>query len=334
MSNEIAVREPPKVIAEITSRAGEIAAVLPKSIPSDRYLATFKTACMKEPRILKCTPRSVVEAVMKAAADGLVLDGREAAIQVRKCKMGKDSSGKDVWGEVAVYVPMFQGLQKRVRNSGEISAFLGASIVYEAEIARDAEGKPVNPSPLTGGLRFVYERGDNERIFHDPILFEHPGKPVAVYSIVRMRDGTLSRELMTRAQVEAIKMRGARDGKPANPVWISDEEEMWKKTVIRRHCKKLPMDGDLARVFENLDMAEGQIIDAEPQEPQDGDQPAAPARPRKKAGAGAQRVREAAQQTPEPEREPEPDTEDHDPLTGEIVDDRDMPDQIDGPSYF
>ena len=57
-----------------------------------------------------------------------------------------------------------------------------------------------------------------------------------------MKDGEKSREFMDVDQVTAIQNR-SRSGK-SGP-WITDWDEMAKKTVVRRHRKRLPMSTDL-----------------------------------------------------------------------------------------
>lgn len=272
-------RQSSPAIAAIEAKADHLAQLTKGIIPTDRFMATFKMAVMKNPDLQNCSASSLLEAVSRAAADGLMIDGREAALQVRNAKTGMNGN-KAVYGKVAVYVPMFQGLMKRARNSGEISAFLGAHIVYANEVARNPAGDLIDPSPSTGGPRFTFTKGDDERIFHDPIIFGDTGAPVAVYSIVRLKDGTLSRELMTWAQVMAVKNRNVKKGKNRdgeeyttglNPVWETDEDEMAKKTCIRRHCKKLPLSSELSQIFANMDAAHGPQDD-EGFDPDDGAQ--------------------------------------------------------------
>ena len=76
------------------------------------------------------------------------------------------------------------------------------------------------------------------------------GKPYAYYCRVLMKDGTTKCEVMTRAEVEAIRGR-SRAGN-SGP-WVSDFDEMAKKTVFRRCQKWLPISPEIRDALEKDD---------------------------------------------------------------------------------
>jgi recombination protein RecT len=121
---------------------------------------------------------------------------------------------------------------------------------------------------------------------HKPNL-SNRGKLIAVYSIVTMKDGEKSREVMSVEDVLAIKAR-SRSG--SSGPWVSDFAEMAKKTVIRRHSKRLPLSTDIDGVLKEDDelfMPE----QAAPEAAQAAEAPAAPKRP--------SRLQKVAEQAPE-----------------------------------
>ena len=274
------------VVARVERSVDSIAKLLPKNMPSERFLNTFWATMNRQPDLKECDPHSVLDCVSKAAQDGLIIDGREAAIVTFNSKKRvKNESGQwvDQFVKTAQYIPMRNGLIKRIRNTGEVST-LDQTIVYEEEIR---EG------------RFVWKAGDDGYIKHDPIFDRDPGKPVLVYSIARLRDGSISRCVMRKDQVLKIK---ARSRSANSGPWVTDEEEMWKKTCLRRHSKDLPMDADLRRIFESDDYDGSATLDGEAEEVKEP--VTSPARTgRKKPGAAAA----ALNQNPP-----------HDPETGEI----------------
>lgn len=276
------------VVALIDRRKSDIAKLLPMAVPSERFIKTFKATIQRQPELLDCDPQSVLDSVTKAAQDGLIIDGREAAIVTfnsRKRQRNAHGQWVDVPAKIAQYIPMRNGLIKRIRNTGEVST-LDQTIVYEQEIA---EG------------RFVWKAGDDGYITHDPIFDRDPGKPVLVYSIARLRDGSISRCVMRKDQVEKIK---ARSRSSNSGPWVTDTEEMWKKTCLRRHSKDLPMDADLRKIFDSEDYDPPATIDAKAEDVEETKtQPAKPTR--KRAGAAA-----AALNNEPP----------HNPETGEILD--------------
>src|SRR3546814_7487569 len=81
----------------------------------------------------------------------------------------------------------------------------------------------------------------------------------AAYSIATYMDGTMSYEVMSRAEINKVRqvsktgalgMVDRRTKKPIEPKgpWVDWFGEMAKKTVMRRHAKTLPMSGDLLDV--------------------------------------------------------------------------------------
>src|SRR4051794_31210645 len=124
--NELAVKAPSSKQQLVMARKNEIQAMeadlkkmLPSSVPSDKFIRTVQTAVTLNPDLAECDKNSVLGACMKAAADGLVLDGREATLTIYNTKVKKN--GQESWVKMAQYIPMVAGVIKRVRNSGEVS---------------------------------------------------------------------------------------------------------------------------------------------------------------------------------------------------------------------
>ena len=202
----------------------QFALALPKHIPSERFTRVAMTAVNSNPDIAggNVNLRSVQAAVMSACQDGLVIDGREAALVVHNTKNGK----------VATYIPMVSGLIKKMRNTGEIST-ISTGLVYQREFD---EG------------RFEYIKGDTESLRHEPILFGEKGDLIGVYAVVTLKDGQKIREFMDMKQIE--KVRGvSRAGDSQYGPWTKWFEEMCEKSVLRKVSKKCPMATDLDKVF-------------------------------------------------------------------------------------
>jgi recombination protein RecT len=191
---------------------GQFATVLPKHIPAERFGRVVLTAVQTTPELLNVERRSLWNACMRAAQDGLLPDGRLAALVVFKDKKR---------GPIAQYMPMIAGIRQKIRNSGEVSTF-DAHVVHEKDL-------------------FDYELGDDPHIVHRPVRGDR-GKIIAAYSVALLKDGSRSREVMWIDEIEQVrKMSRAGDGGP----WVTWYGEMCKKTVARRHAKVLPMSSDI-----------------------------------------------------------------------------------------
>lgn len=274
------------IIAEqLDENAVRIAEAAPgKNLPSARVIRIAKQAINKNKLLSECSAGSIVNSCIMAAADGLVCDGREAALVPYK----KNVKGKDgKWTEIfeAQYIPMYRGLIKMMHRSGLVST-VEVATVYQNEY----------DSPD----HWQYERGDGGFIKHKPILLEERGRPVLFYAVVTMRDGGRSRHVMSIADI----YRAIGKAKDINPLWKTEYthnwEEMCKKTPLRALSKTLPFESDIAAAFDDHGV-NGDYepdTDAEPGEPEIQ-------RPRKKAGAAAAKLN--------------PKTIDHDPETGEVI---------------
>jgi recombination protein RecT len=83
--------------------------------------------------------------------------------------------------------------------------------------------------------------GDEERIEHEPDLYS-PGEIIAAYAIATHKDGTKSRDVMTLAEIEQVRLCSKTGTSGPWRDWYS---EMARKTVIRRLAKSLPLSTEL-----------------------------------------------------------------------------------------
>ncbi|PYJ10765.1 MAG: hypothetical protein DMF06_05010 [Verrucomicrobia bacterium] len=238
--------------ADLELRAEEFKMVLPSHINPAKFQRTALTAAQANTALQSCDRRSFITACMKAAQDGLLPDGREAAIVPFNTRVKTAKGWQSL--KLAQYMPMVWGLRKKILQSGEITD-LFASVVYRQEL----EGE--NP-------RFIYEEGANRTLRHRPILdpdFAPTDDDIVLaYSVATFANGYQSFEVMRRHEINAVRdtsqtgAEGKTDnkGNPINPKgpWVDWFAEMAKKTVVRRHSKTLPQSGDIIADVEADDM--------------------------------------------------------------------------------
>lgn len=214
MSDVATIEKPASPLAivrrDLDRMSSQFEAALPKHIPLERFKRVVMTAIQQNPSLLDCDKRSLFNAAMRAAQDGLLPDGRDGALVPFK--------GKVQW------LPMVAGLRKKVRNSGELST-------WEVHVVHEKDD-------------FNFELGDDPFIKHKPFFGGDPGKVIAAYSVATLNDGEKSREVMSVAEIERIRDM-APAGKAKDSPWSNHFEEMCRKTVARRHSKVLPMSTDL-----------------------------------------------------------------------------------------
>lgn len=204
------------VVADVQKMEKQFALALPEHVSPDRFVRVVMTAINSNPDLQRADRESVLSAAMKCAQDGLLPDGREAALVT--------------YGNKAQYLPMIAGVLVKVRRSGELKT-ISAHIVYD----KDA---------------FTYTLGDEERIEHQPYLGGPRGKPIAAYAVAKTKDGGIYREVMSLEQINQV--RNVSRAKSNGP-WVQWWDEMARKTVLRRLAKRLPMSTDLQQVFQRDD---------------------------------------------------------------------------------
>lgn len=277
MSNAVAQIQEPPVERALMQMEDKFAAALPAHIPAGRFVRAALSA-LSNAQVARATTtpvgrKSIYDSCLKAASDGLLLDGREAALVTYRSKDG------DQWVDTVQYQPMVAGIMKKARNSGEIASIV-AQVVYsndEFEINYVTDGAPIVHKPSIGDR----------------------GQRVGAYAIARLKDGSWTQpEFMSWDQIEKIKQRSKSKDKNGNVTgpWLTDEEEMGRKTVIKRAAKYWPTSTDK----DGVDMAHWLNQDSDSYEPPLDVTPAAPALKERSAA----RLLEAVG---------------HDPVTGEVT---------------
>ncbi|HGJ5869589.1 recombinase RecT, partial [Arsenophonus nasoniae] len=100
-----------------------IAALLPAQVTTEQFTRTAATALIENAELQNADKQSLVLALTRCAKDGLMPDGREAALVVRSTKVNNQFVKK------AVYMPMVDGVIKRARQSGQVANII-AKVVY------------------------------------------------------------------------------------------------------------------------------------------------------------------------------------------------------------
>jgi recombination protein RecT len=201
-------------------RRSELAKALPDHITPDRFIRVMKTALQNTPELLDCDRLSLWNAALRAATDGILPDGRHGAMVIYRD--GKGGAKRVQWQI------MVAGIRQLVRNSGEI-------VTWETDVVHERDN-------------WKYQRGDNPLIFHEPVQGDR-GPVIAAYSIAKFKTGELSREWMWIDELEKVRATSKAQRGP----WQDWTEEMYKKTVCKRHAKVLPMSSDLDDILRRPD---------------------------------------------------------------------------------
>lgn len=225
--NSLTTRQPTELEVQLSEYAPQFAAVLPAHISVDKFRRIVLTSLNQNPDLVKADRRSLFSACVRAAQDGLLPDGREAALVVFNTKDRKTGE----WKKLITYMPMIEGIYKRLRNSGEVAS-LSSYVVFEND-------------------KFDYELGDNPRIEHKPAMGER-GQPIGAYAIAKLTNGEVLREVASFQEIEKVRAVSRAANEPNGP-WVQWWEQMARKTITRRLAKRLPGSADLDEMLRRED---------------------------------------------------------------------------------
>ena len=176
----------------LSTRIAGLKDALPRHIDPAKFQRTVMTAAQSNPDLLTADRASLITSCMKCAQDGLLPDGREAALVIYSTR--KKDGNQWVSVKTVQYLPMVYGLRKKILQSGEIST-LETSVVYRAEVESGA---------------FIFEAGTEAMLRHRPMLDLDDDQItddciVAAYSVATMKDGSKSFEVMRRSEINKVR---------------------------------------------------------------------------------------------------------------------------------
>lgn len=213
MSNAITTKQDIKSLINSDSMREQFSRALPKHLDAERFCRIAITATTRVPKLMDCTPASVMKCLLDLSAMGLEPDGRRAHLIP--------------YGTECTLIIDYKGLIELIRRSGDVSSI-------RAETVCENDG-------------FSWENG----IVTHKVDWRNPrGEVQAVYAEAKLSSGEVQTAVMTKDEVEGIRAR-SRSGN--NGPWKTDWCEMAKKTVVRRLTKMLPLSSEIREHVEKDD---------------------------------------------------------------------------------
>ena len=227
-----------KIGNALQSNEKRIKAKLGGMIKWEYFCSAFLTSIEKNPALADCTEVSLIKAVLDASQLRLIPDGVLGEAYIVP------------YGKTATLIPGYKGLIQLCLRSKLVKK-IGARIVYQNDL-------------------FKYEYGMNEACVHIPTE-EDPGMIRGAYAVFEMSDGVKGFEFWPYKKLMDHKFKFAkgldktdRSGKHTSP-WVTNEEAMITKTVLRSVTKILPKsieDISTVNAIEdgiNLDLADAEF---------------------------------------------------------------------------
>jgi recombination protein RecT len=192
----------------------QVSKALPSLITPERFLRIAITATARTPKLLECTKESVMKCLLDLASFGLEPDGRRAHLIP--------------YGKECTLILDYKGIVELVRRAGDVVT-IHADVVCENDVFRHSLGQ-------------IQE--------HTFDLRQPRGKMYAAYAMVKLKDGSMQAAIMSRDEIEGIRKR-SRAG--SSGPWVTDFNEMAKKTAFRRLSKWLTLSPEIRDALERDD---------------------------------------------------------------------------------
>lgn len=208
----------------------EIAKALPSHLTAERFARVALSSLTRTPKLTECDQASLFSALLTLSQLGIEPDGRRAHL------IPFENRKKGIV-ECQLIID-YKGLVELAMRSGLVS-YIHADIVCDAD-------------------EFLFDRGELKT--HRINYREERGAMFAAYSLCRFKDGTEKCEVLSKREVDGIKAR-SRSG--TSGPWVTDYNEMAKKTAFRRLSKWLPISPEFRDAIEaDSDAAEENRFDA------------------------------------------------------------------------
>jgi recombination protein RecT len=223
--------------ALIESAIQSMVTAWPKSDASREQFAAIATSvAISDPVLAECSMKSKLLALNEVCRLGLIPDRHLGHVYLVPLKI-RGVKEVQVW-------PGYKGWMELARRSGRVNA-IESGVVYESD-------------------EFDFEFGTSKFLKHRPHWMinpdSEPGRRRAAWC-TSLVDGEVQIEVMSAAQVLAIKNRSA-GAKRSDSPWHTDEDAMWRKTVVKKARHMWPLSTEIARLSQ-LDDA---IDDNRPQD--------------------------------------------------------------------
>jgi len=206
----------------------EIKKALPKHVSAERMARIAFTEIRKNPKLLDCSQASLLGAIMTSAQLGLEPGptGQCYLIPYYNNKLGSFEC------------------QFQLGYKGMLDLF------YRAEVSLNLDAHEVCEND-----EFEFEYGLDAKLKHKPVLMNR-GAVIAYYAVAHLKGGGYSFFVMNLEDVEKVRLRAK--AKQFSP-WVTDYNEMAKKTAIKRLCKYLPLSIELQRGLSNDETTKREI---------------------------------------------------------------------------
>lgn len=223
-----------KSVQWLRSSKDRILAMLPQGVAGERWLANVEYLMGSDEKLRKCRHESIFSAVLQGAEMGLSFNGslQEAHLVPfgAECKL----------------MVGYRGLRKMIRQGDREVGTIECRIVYTQDELMVEDGK---------------------LCWHADITCEERTKVKGAFCKITYMNGSEHWDYMTLAELE--KVRATSKMKNSMP-WKDFTTEMYRKTVLRRVAKQVPLSVECEQAITSMDESEGFDLEVQGKAPAQG----------------------------------------------------------------
>lgn len=206
---------------QVPSIAAALPQTMKKYVTPDRIVKIALLSVNKNPTLMQCTQLSLIESIIDLASLGLEVGGplgHAYLVPYRDRKKG-----------IMVCQPIvgYRGFIELARRSGDIKTIV-CNLVHDKD-------------------EFDHDRASGEPPVHRVPWLEDRGAMLGAYCTAWFKDGGSHTEVMTKGEIDAIR---ARSRASENGPWVTDYNQMARKTVVRRASHYWPLSPNLMTAVE------------------------------------------------------------------------------------
>lgn len=209
----------------LTAYRAQIAQALPRHLTADRIIAIASTVIARNQKLAKCTASSLIGAVVQASILGFPPVEQLGFCYFVPFDVNVGTRDAPKWEKQVQFIIGYKGFLDLTRRSGQVK------MIY-AEVVRQ-------------GDEFSYRLGLTPELNHLPKVDNTDAPVTHAYAVCHFMNGGFCFVVLTRQQIEALRLRNASQKKGISGAWLTDYSAMAQAKAIRQLSKYMPLSIEL-----------------------------------------------------------------------------------------
>lgn len=198
----------------------QIELILPDAISVNRALASAQEITRINPALLECTPESIIGAVVQSIMLDFPISQELGFCYFVPYNTNKGTRDKPIWVKECQFQIGYKGFAALAMRSPAISHFYGHGVYSQDQ--------------------FDYHYGLNKDLKHKPA--KQPGDALQfVYVVACFENGQKDFQVLSREEIERLRLRNRMQKEQASGAWLTDPEAMWIAKTMKQMRRFLPL---------------------------------------------------------------------------------------------